>query len=117
MPNGDAFKHSVQDGLPTNIHTHIGEVSVSKTTDGDASIITIADGNTNLHRTLDGENIIIEKVHIDGEYYDGPTTVTPTREEQVLNTMGKTVTQNITVEPIPPNYGLITWDGRKITVS
>ena len=117
MLKGDASKDNVRDGFPSNLHTHIGEVSVSKTIDGDASIISLADGEPKTDKILDGENVIIEQVHIDGEYYDGPTAVTPTRETQVLNTMGKTVTQNITVNPIPKNYGLITWNGYKITVS
>ena len=54
---------------------------------------------------------------IGGDVYDGPCEVTPTRETQTLQTGGKTVLQNITVAPIPQNYGLITWDGSILTVS
>ena len=85
--------------------------------DGDAVLLQRNDGDPITRRPEEGEAVIVQQVHIEGEYYDGPTVVTPTRETQVLNTTNKTVTQNITVEPIPPNYGLITWDGRKITVS
>lgn len=49
--------------------------------------------------------------------YDGPTTVTPTQETQVLPTAGLVVAANITVNPIPSNYGLITWNGSTLTVS
>lgn len=49
--------------------------------------------------------------------YNGPYTVTPTQETQVLATEGYKMTDNVTVNPIPSNYGLITWDGSKITVS
>lgn len=49
--------------------------------------------------------------------YDGPYEVTPTQETQVLRTSQKIATQNIVVNPIPPNYGLITWDGSVLTVS
>lgn len=49
--------------------------------------------------------------------YAGPYRVTPAQEEQTLQTMGKLVSQNITVNPIPSNYGLITWDGSILTVS
>ena len=49
--------------------------------------------------------------------YDGPTTVTPTRETQILETYGKAMDDNITVNPIPSNYGLITWNGSILTVS
>lgn len=49
--------------------------------------------------------------------YSGAYAVTPGAEAQVLPTAGLMMTQNVTVEPIPNNYGLITWDGHTITVS
>ena len=49
--------------------------------------------------------------------YEGATYVTPTLEEQVLHTSGYRMAENITIGPIPPNYGLITWDGSALTVS
>lgn len=49
--------------------------------------------------------------------YTGPTEVTPTQETQVLHTKKRTVLSDITINPIPNNYGLITWDGAKLTVS
>ena len=49
--------------------------------------------------------------------YDGPTDIVPTRVAHVLETAGKTIGSNIIVRPIPSNYGLITWDGAKLTVS
>ena len=49
--------------------------------------------------------------------YDGETTITPTTETQILPTRGKAVLQDITINPIPNNYGLITWNGSIITVS
>ena len=51
------------------------------------------------------------------EAYTGPTTVTPGPEAQTLNTAELMVAENIIIEPIPNNYGLITWDGHTITVS
>ena len=51
------------------------------------------------------------------EQYHGPYTVTPSPEAQVLETGGLVLTRNLTVNPIPSNYGLITWDGSTITVS
>lgn len=53
----------------------------------------------------------------DVEDFDGAYTYTPTQEEQVINIDGKKATQNITINPIPNNYGLITWNGSVITVS
>ena len=52
-----------------------------------------------------------------GGTYPGPYTVTPTRSTQTLNTHGLTMAADVVVNPIPPNYGLITWDGAKLTVS
>lgn len=52
-----------------------------------------------------------------GDPYEGPYEVTPTRETQVLNTADKKLDENITVHPIPSNYGLITYNGFEIMVS
>ena len=49
--------------------------------------------------------------------YDGPYTVTPSQQQQTLPTMNKTLDQNIVIEPMPSNYGLITWNGSTLTVS
>lgn len=49
--------------------------------------------------------------------YAGPSEVTPTEGEQVLETAGKMMTEDITVHQIPNNYGLITWNGSVLTVS
>ena len=49
--------------------------------------------------------------------YVGETTITPTTETQVLQTMNTSVSTNITIEPIPSNYGLITWNGSNLMIS
>ena len=49
--------------------------------------------------------------------YSGPYVVTPSEDTQVLATAGKTLESNVTVKPIPSNYGRITWNGTTITVS
>lgn len=51
------------------------------------------------------------------DYYEGEYTVTPTAEQQIIPVIGKTMRQNLTVEPIPSNYGRIAWDGSVMTVS
>lgn len=63
-----------------------------------------------------------EEFHVDfgdaayNEYH-GIYTVTPSASTQVLLTANKNLSQNITIEPIPNNYGLITWNGSYLTVS
>lgn len=49
--------------------------------------------------------------------YEGEYAVTPGAEAQVLETRGLRMTGNVIVNPIPQNYGLITWDGSTLTVS
>lgn len=52
-----------------------------------------------------------------GEHYEGPYTVTPTNQTQTLQTQGLIMDGVVTIDPIPSNYGLITWDGSVLTVS
>lgn len=49
--------------------------------------------------------------------YRGEYTIRPQPYEQVLQTEGKALSQNVVIEPIPSNWGLITWDGSKLKVS
>lgn len=49
--------------------------------------------------------------------YHGAVTVTPSADRQTLTTQDLYLTTDITIEPIPNNYGLITWDGSTLTVS
>lgn len=78
----------------------------------------VVDGELSLITQLDGESGIVTKVvEHDLPYYSGPVVVTPTKETQILNTADKVNTQNITINPIPHNYGLVSWDGRILTIS
>lgn len=54
---------------------------------------------------------------ISGEHYEGPTEVIPAAEAQTLSTEGLFVDHDITIAPIPSNYGRISWDGSALTVS
>lgn len=49
--------------------------------------------------------------------YRGAYVVTPTEEEQTLQTNARTMRDDVIIRPIPSNYGRITWDGRTLTVS
>ena len=48
--------------------------------------------------------------------YEGNYTVTPSESTQTLSTSGMRMTDNVTVEPIPSNYGRILWNGSTLTV-
>ena len=52
-----------------------------------------------------------------GEYYDGPYEFTPSAEEQAVQIVNLMASENIIINPIPSNYGLITWNGSVLTVS
>lgn len=49
--------------------------------------------------------------------YSGPVEVTPSAEMQTLETSAFYMQSDIVINPIPSNYGLITWDGSTLTVS
>lgn len=49
--------------------------------------------------------------------YESSYFVTPSNERQIMPTANRTLSQNIIIEPIPSNYGLITWNGSTLTVS
>lgn len=78
----------------------------------------VLDGELSLTLQVDGECGVITRVtDYDLPIYTGITTVTPSTETQTLLTADKAVLSNITVNPIPDNYGLITWNGNILTVS
>lgn len=49
--------------------------------------------------------------------YEGPYEATPTASAQTFDTAGKLMVREFTVNPIPSNWGLITWNGSVLTVS
>lgn len=51
------------------------------------------------------------------DIYEGPYEATPSRETQTLVTENLMMSRNVTINPIPSNYGLITYSGSIITVS
>ena len=56
-----------------------------------------------------------EGAHLDP--YEGSYDITPTTERQIIQMAHKEAIQDLIIEPIPQNYGLITWNGSYITVS
>jgi hypothetical protein len=51
------------------------------------------------------------------ETYDGPYEFTPTADTQTIEIEQKMATADIIINPIPSNWGLITWNGSVLTVS
>lgn len=79
----------------------------------DNSTVTLSTASTWLEDNI----TITDESGGGGTPYEGPYEVTPTRETQTLATSGMSMSANVTVNPIPSNYGLITWDGAKLTIS
>ena len=51
------------------------------------------------------------------DVYEGEIEFTPSAEVQTISTSDKLLQSDITINPIPSNYGLITWNGSTIMVS
>ena len=51
------------------------------------------------------------------EEYTGDYEFTPSRSTQVIEIANKKATADIIINPIPSNYGLVTWNGSALTVS
>lgn len=84
--------------------------------DGSCSLANVLDGGADLSNTLDGT---AEKIvrYRETEYYTGSYLYTPTQSRQTIPIAQLTATEDIVIEAIPDNYGLITWNGSTLTVS
>ena len=58
----------------------------------------------------------ITRDYVERDPYEGAYEITPSEEAQTLQTRNLRMTDNVTVNAIPTNYGRIAWDGRIITV-
>jgi len=84
--------------------------------DGEISLVIPEQAEAGLTVAADGEYGEIIKVK-EGDPYKGQTVVTPSAERQILQTTGFLMPADIVIEPIPSNYGRITWNGATLTVS
>lgn len=76
--------------------------------------LTVSFNNTQANISTSSQ---ITRDFVDRDPYTGAYEVTPSAETQTLETKNKRMTDNVTITPIPNNYGLITWNGAFITVS
>ena len=59
----------------------------------------------------------VARDYVERDPYTGDYEITPTAEVQTLQTKNLRMTDNIKINAIPSNYGLITWNGSVLTVS
>lgn len=86
--------------------------------DGDALLFDVIDGDALLDKKVDGDvGVYIPTTGAGLPEYTGPVEVTPTNQAQTLSTAMKSVLEDITINPIPNNYGLVTWNGSTLTIS
>lgn len=56
----------------------------------------------------------VHMVTVGAAPYEGAYTVTPTTDVQILHTSGRKLDEDVMIEPIPKEYGRVTYDNRKI---
>ena len=83
----------------------------------DRDVVTVAEKAWAVSVTSPAQTVTVTSGVSDYTAYDGAYEVTPTQETQILQTASKVMTRDVTINPIPSNYGLITWDGHTLTVS
>ena len=76
-------------------------------------LTAIFSGGENLAADF-GEVIEVDR-HLD--FFDGPYEYTPTEETQTIPITMKVASEDIVINPIPSNYGRITWNGAVLSVS
>lgn len=51
-----------------------------------------------------------------GDYYDGDYSATPSEGSQTIPTALKLMAHDFVIQPIPSNYGRISWNGSTLSV-
>lgn len=69
------------------------------------------DNNENFHADFGEVTSILP------DPYDGEYEITPSQEQQVLETANKSMARNVVINPIPSNYGLVEWNGTVLMIS
>ncbi|MBR4623369.1 MAG: hypothetical protein IKO45_02275 [Clostridia bacterium] len=112
--NGDFNTSIVINGdIVTSVLTN--NIDIENTFNGDFSNSTVVDSEISILNVLNGEYGTYQRV-TSFDVYTGATDITPTQEVQVLQTKDKGLQVNITIQPIPSNYGRISYNGRYMTV-
>lgn len=87
------------------------------------NVITVEVGthSRNIEVSVTGNNrsigVEIDRGIPDFPIYRGAHTFTATDTEQTIPLANMSLLQDIVINPIPDNYGLITYDGTTLTVS
>lgn len=86
--------------------------------EGDISLTNQIDGDCGLILPFDGESGIVYEVSKQThDTYSGKYEWTPTAEPQIIPIADMIAAQDITINPVPHDYGLISYNGLGIRVS
>ena len=94
-------------------------IIVTPTTEKELTTETSAEQNIII---AEGEEVVFESnsyipIHEGGVTpYSGDYVFTPTQYQQTVPVKDKLARANIVINPIPSNYGLVTWNGSTLTV-
>ena len=95
-----------------------GIYGVLHTIDGISGVVQ---GSGEIQGQLNTEGVLVGSVGFPNcpwpDEYTGAYEVTPTQSTQILNTADLVMSDNVVINPIPSNYGLVTWNGSVLTVS
>ena len=75
--------------------------------------LTVSFNNTQANISTSSQ---ITRDFVDRDPYTGAYEITPSQETQTLETKNKRMTDNVTINPIPNNYGRIAWNGTTLIV-
>lgn len=64
-----------------------------------------------------GTGTPVARDYVERDPFTGDYEITPSSETQTLLTKNLRMTDNVVINPVPSNYGLVTWDGSVITIS
>ena len=83
---------------------------------------TLRENTTRFEATLRGSEQFAAtmgsyQVVVDVDDYDGPYEFIPSDSAQTIPAAGLRLVQDVVIDPIPSNYGRITWNGLGIRVS
>lgn len=85
--------------------------TVKRISQGTIHVVSIEGG------ALHAANADIAHVDYPATFYTGDYEVIPSGEQQTIPINGKIANRDITIKPIPQNYGRVAWDGNTLTVS
>ncbi len=108
-------------GISPLFGTLSGTSSLSGTLSGGFELVGTLSGISSLSGVLSGASTISGALSTPQSGrtspFEGAYEYTPSNEVQTIEIADLRATQNITINAIPNNYGLVTWNGSTLTIS